>query len=208
MTPGGETGSTVEGTAVTIRYRRPPGRIQVFEQIVLERCPDCVVTFLEHSPLSTPMVLNGRIVLENGSPVVWFTFPGAWHDIGRFHRTDGTFTGIYANILRPVEGVRSSQWETTDLFLDVWFAEGRAELLDADELDLAVARGWVGPETAERAHNEAAWILRAARRGEWPPPIVHEWTLTRARAARPPHPDALPERGEGDKALRTRKGSV
>lgn len=169
-------------TAVTIHYRRPPDRLQVFEQQVLERRPDCVVTFLERSALGAPMVLNGRIVLEDGSPVVWFTFPGAWHDIGRFHRVDGTFTGIYANILTPVRDTASSHWETTDLFLDVWAEDGRFEVLDEDELDAAVAERWVDPATALRARDEAAALVQQARHGTWPPPIVGEWTLERARA--------------------------
>lgn len=168
-------------TSITIRYRRPPDRLQVFEQQVLERRPDCVVTFLERSPLGAPMVLNGRIVLEDGSPVVWFTFPGAWHDIGRFHRADGTFTGIYANILTPVRAIASNHWETTDLFLDVWAEAGRVEVLDEDELDAAVAERWVDPATARRARDEAAKLLERARRGAWPPRVVGEWTLERAR---------------------------
>lgn len=170
-------------TSIKIHYRRPPDRIQVFEQHVLERRPDCVVTFLERSPLGAPMILHGRIVLEDESPVVWFTFPGAWHDIGRFHRADGTFTGIYANILTPVRDIASSHWDTTDLFLDVWAEDGRIEVLDADELEAAVAEHWVDQATARRARDEATDLVQRAQRGTWPPAIVHEWTLDRARKA-------------------------
>ncbi len=53
--------------------------------------------------VSRPTVVAGRTVLEPGSPVVWFTFPGRHHDIGRFHTPDGRFTGYYANILTTVE---------------------------------------------------------------------------------------------------------
>ena len=35
--------------------------------------------------------------------MVWTTYRGdVWHDVGRFHLADGTFTGYYANILTPV----------------------------------------------------------------------------------------------------------
>jgi predicted RNA-binding protein associated with RNAse of E/G family len=90
----------------------------VQEQVHAE--PGVRVTLLEQAELAQPLLIDGRVVLEAGSPAVWFTFPGAWHDIGRFHRADGTFTGIYGNVLTPVRFLDERTWETTDLFLDVW----------------------------------------------------------------------------------------
>ncbi|NIP82533.1 MAG: DUF402 domain-containing protein, partial [Gemmatimonadetes bacterium] len=71
------------------------------------------------------------VVLDTGAPAVWFTFPGAWHDIGRFHTRSGTYTGAYANILTPVQFLDERTWETTDLFLDVFVGlDGTVHLLD------------------------------------------------------------------------------
>jgi predicted RNA-binding protein associated with RNAse of E/G family len=111
--------------------------------------------------------------------------PGARHDIGRFHRADGTFTGLYANLLTPVEGLEGADWTTTDLFLDVWLpANGSgARVLDEDELDDAVSRGWLDAATAAEATAEAVRLLADARAGAWPPDWAYEWTLARARAA-------------------------
>jgi predicted RNA-binding protein associated with RNAse of E/G family len=147
-------------------------------------------------PLRTPLRIGGRIALERGSDAVWFTFPESWHDIGRFHRADGTLTGIYANVLTPClfepgsSPEAGEEWHTTDLFLDlgipveggVWVGhEGRnAVLLDLEELEDAEARGWVTPKLAERARMEGARLLQGARRGAWPPPVVREWTRERA----------------------------
>jgi predicted RNA-binding protein associated with RNAse of E/G family len=51
------------------------------------------------------------------------------------------FTGYYANILTPVRFHSPLDWETTDLFLDVWLdADGSATLLDEDELDAGRSR--------------------------------------------------------------------
>lgn len=137
--------------------------------------------------MTTPTVVDGRVVLERRSPVVWFTFPGAWHDIGRFHTPDGRFTGYYANILTPVEVLKpeagADVWRTTDLCLDVFVTPGGdAHVLDRDDLDRAVQEGWIDPELGETAEREARRLVAAAGGGEWPPPIVHEWTLARARA--------------------------
>lgn len=144
-----------------------------------------IVTFLAHTPLSHPLVLDGSLALENEAPAIWFTFPGHMHDVGRFHTTDGAFTGLYANILMPVEVHSSREWSATDLFLDVWVGVGcEPRVLDEDELDHAIARGWITAETGIAAHTEAASIIDAYQRGDWPPAIVNEWTLERVCKAR------------------------
>ena len=167
---------------VHIHYRRPPDRYDVFVQRLIHQDPEVVVTFLDRTPLSRPSVVDGRVILEDGSPVVWFTFPGVWHDIGRFHRADGTFTGFYANILTPVRFLDDDAWETTDLYLDVWLEPGRDPvILDEDEFSEAIARGWIDDATAAAARAEAARLLELAAGNAWPPPPVEYWTLERAR---------------------------
>lgn len=165
-----------------IRYRRLPDRVQYFEQLLVEDAGEYVVTLLEHAPVPRPVLAGGRPVLEPGSPVVWFTYPDLNHDVGRFHLVDGTLTGFYANILTPVR-MEGRRWETTDLCLDVWTGvDGRVEILDEEEFDLARARGWMDVATAAAARAEAERLSGAARRGEWPPSHVKEWDLERVRA--------------------------
>lgn len=144
-----------------------------------------VVTLLERAPLVQPSIVGSETVLEPGSSVVWFTFAGTHHDIGRFHTLDDRFTGFYANVLSPVEGLDGTEWRTTDLFLDVWLgaAGGPARILDEDELEDALARGWIDSSTAAAARREAERLVQDAARGAWPPAVVSEWTLGRARAA-------------------------
>ena len=115
------------------------------------------VTYAADLNLESPVRIAGDIVLETGSEVLWFTFPGAWHDIGTFHRAAGSFVGTYANILTPCVFEDSGVWHTTDLFLDIWIdSSGTVLTLDEEELDEAEA-------------------------GSWPPAVVGEWTLERAR---------------------------
>ncbi|MDH5759202.1 MAG: DUF402 domain-containing protein [Gemmatimonadota bacterium] len=171
---------------VRIHYHRPPDRLQIFDQGVVLRRADVVVTLAESIEFHPPMRVNGEIVLEEGSSVVWFTFPGAWHDIGLFHRADGTFSGVYANILTPARMDPDGTWHTTDLFLDVWLPpDGAVQLLDEDEFREAVTRGWIDAETSERAEEEARALLEEARNGTWPPPVVGEWPLSRCLGRTP-----------------------
>ena len=180
---------------VEIHYRRLDGTVQLFRQIVVAETADYVVTFLSAAALKRPVRAGGRVVLEPGAPVVWVTYPGRWHDVGRFHLADGTFTGFYANVLTPVV-MEGGRWETTDLALDVWLgADGAVEVLDRDELADALRSGRIDPAMAERAEEEAGMIEERARHGDWPPPEVLEWTLERARgvAAGAEHENGSPE---------------
>ncbi len=168
---------------VEIHYRRPPSRLQIFRQHLVWDAPEVKVTLARTVPLEQAMRIEGEVVLEDGSDIVWFTFPGLWHDIGRFHRADGTFTGIYANVLTPVE-IDGSVWHTTDLYLDVWLgADGSALLLDEEEFDEAVGREFIDLATGKRVRQEADTILAAAGSGAWPPSIVAGWTRERALEA-------------------------
>ncbi len=175
--------------SVRIHYRRLPDREQVFEQAVLEDAGEYVATFLEAARLARPVVAAGRVVLEPGAPVVWTTYRGdVWHDVGRFHLADGTFTGFYANVLTPVV-MTGNRWDTTDLALDVWAgADGAVEVLDQDEFEEAVRRGWLDAATEARARAEAERLAAAARAGDWPPEHVRAWDLARARAHHPWRP--------------------
>lgn len=178
---------------VHIHYHRPPDATRVYVQDLVLDAPDVKVSFQGDTPLDRPLVVEGRTILEAGSPVVWFTFPGRWHDIGRFHTRDGVFTGLYANILTPAElhGPHDdpARWRTTDLFLDVWKGvDGTIRLLDEDEWRDATNRGLLSADVAARARREADELLAAARTGDWPPPVVAEWTLDRARAVLDPGP--------------------
>jgi predicted RNA-binding protein associated with RNAse of E/G family len=176
--------STVGSSTVEIHYLRLPDRPTVFRQQLVHRSPDCIVTLLPRTELARPVTAGGAVVLEPNAPVVWFTFPGVWHDIGRFHTTAGRFTGYYANVLTPVRFRGPDVWETTDLFLDVWLgSDGTLVTLDEDELQAALRDGTIDAHTALAARAEAARVAAAAARDDWPPEVARAWTLERARAA-------------------------
>lgn len=178
---------------VRIHYLRPPDRHTVYRQSLVHDDGRVKVTLASALDFDPPLRIGGEVALETGSDAVWFTFPGAWHDIGRFHRADGILSGIYANVIVPCVFEPGGVWHTTDLFLDLWMPAGpsgeepRAEgarLVDADELERAEAAGHLTPRLARRAWEEGERLLAAARAGSWPLPVVREWTRARARAAR------------------------
>jgi predicted RNA-binding protein associated with RNAse of E/G family len=165
---------------VRIHYRRLPDNVRIFNQrVVLERS-DVIITLSEPLFLPDPLTAGHRVMLENGSLALWFTFPGEWHDIGLFHLADRTFTGLYANILTPPD-MEGDVWRTVDLFLDLWWpVDGELELLDEDELQHALKTGVIDERIAWYARTEADRLMELAKSGAWPPTIVREWTLQRA----------------------------
>ena len=172
-----------EPSRVAIHYTRLPDGLRVYDQRVVLARPDVVITLSEPMDLTEPMIHDGSVMLEGGSLALWFTFPDIWHDIGLFHRADGAFTGLYANILTPpvMEG---PVWHTTDLCLDVWVSPGgSAVILDEDDFDEAVAGGHMDSTTASRARAEADRLIELEASGEWPPKVVTEWSLPRALRA-------------------------
>lgn len=180
----------MSATTVHIHYLRPPGRKEVFHQLLLEDRPQVKVTLARGLAIDPPVRVGGAVVLEQGSDVVWLTFPGVWHDIGRFHTADGRFRGFYANILTPPTFHPGGIWRTTDLFLDVWLPPGgEPSVLDLDQFEEALSLGWIDGTTAERALLEVENILGTFRKGEWPPPVARHWTLERARASAGADPD-------------------
>jgi predicted RNA-binding protein associated with RNAse of E/G family len=165
---------------VTLEYHRPPDRTDRFVQQLVFESADVLVTFLEHTPVKRPMMVAGGLALEPGSPIVWFTFPGLMHDIGRFHTAAGAFTGLYANIMEPVEIQSRLNWRATDLFLDVWIpAVGEPRILDREELAAAIQNGAITAQTGARAQAEADRLLALHQQGSWPPAIVNEWPIER-----------------------------
>ena len=154
----------------------------MFEQYAVADEGDAIVTLSARCGIPNPMIIDGAVALEPDSPVVWFTFPGRWYDVGRFHRANGEFTGLYANIITPVELETRLRWRTTDLFLDLWLGfDGKLHVLDEDELRAAEQSADIQPELAAAARREIERLQEEWRRGEWPPAIVNEWTLERAQ---------------------------
>jgi len=145
----------------------------VFDQwLVIDR-PD-VKVLLQDRYTGHPIVVGNRTILDHQAPALWFVFPDAWFDIGRFHLRDGTFTGWYTNICTPVS-IRGDRWFSTDLFLDCWiWKTGEYEWLDEDEFSTAVHDGALDRSTSERVVRERQRIQHKYVLQDWPPAITRD----------------------------------
>ncbi|GIW52841.1 MAG: hypothetical protein KatS3mg081_2196 [Gemmatimonadales bacterium] len=165
---------------ISFQYSRPGKGVQVFRQrLVLDR-PDLKVLLSERFE-GEALKVGGQAILETGAPIVWFVFPTKWHDIGRFHLADGTFTGWYTNLTTPVE-MQGDNWSARDLFLDLWQpVTGRPVWLDEEEFETAAWRDLLDTATVRRAMNERSLIDLELRTGRWPPRVTRDLDLQQVR---------------------------
>jgi len=166
--------------SISYEYRRPGKPTTRFQEwLVLDR-PDVKVLLLDEYE-GAEVLVDGSAILETGAPIVWCVFPERWYDIGQFHLADGTLTGWYTNLCRPVR-IEGDRWVGNDLFLDLWQpAEGEPRWLDEDELAEAVRTRTIDGATHQRIRNERAIIELQLREAAWPPPIARDIDLAQAR---------------------------
>jgi predicted RNA-binding protein associated with RNAse of E/G family len=169
---------------VEISYRRPPDRLDVFVQDLIVEEPEYRVTLHDPSTLATPLSVGDKLIYEPGAPIIWFVFPSAWFDVGRFHLRDGTLTGYYVNFIAPPD-LAGRTWNMYDLCLDLWIEpNGDFQILDQDEFDEAVDRHWIDPPTAQQVRLELNRLIGELKAGRWPLAPVRDYDLERVRSLR------------------------
>jgi predicted RNA-binding protein associated with RNAse of E/G family len=162
------------------RYCRPPNREDVYHATLLAESDDhLVLTHVVHPRQPVVELGSETVILEAGSSIVWFLFKGRPYDVGRFYLADGTWTGYYVDITEPVswQGADAGTLQpVTDLFLDIWIApDGRIIVLDEDELEEALQRGWITREQHRHTLRVRDMLLAEIEVGTFPPEVVVSW---------------------------------
>ena len=155
---------------ITLTYKRPPNRVNYFQQQLLYVDDDVIVTSQRVKP-SSPIVQNGKIVLGDNFAVIWFVFTGLWYDVGKVYNLNNEWTGYYCDVMKPVkrstnvEGKLDS-FEITDLFLDLWInPDGTYQIQDEDEFEDAVRDGAIDAELEKRASNVLKALITEVEAG-------------------------------------------
>ncbi len=163
-----------------VDVRRGSDRLDTFTQELLLDEPDLKITLQildEDFPITR---IDENATLRPGSMLIWYLWPGRWYEVGAFFHSRGAFLGYYVNFIRPP--TFGARWLVEDLFLDVWIpANGSPVLLDEDEWEEAVARGWMTHGERDHVGLAAIDVMSGAagdrRRGrDWPPRDVRRWT--------------------------------
>ncbi|MDE0323423.1 MAG: DUF402 domain-containing protein [Candidatus Poribacteria bacterium] len=143
---------------VTLTYKRPPDRVNHFQQELLYLDDTVIVTSQRVKP-SSPIVQNGETVLGDNFAAIWFVFTGLWYDVGKIYNLDNEWTGYYCDVLKPVKrdvdvNGKLNRFEITDLFLDLWVnPDGTYEIQDEDEFADAIQNGAIDAELERKARE-------------------------------------------------------
>ena len=155
---------------ITLTYKRPPDRVNHFQQELLYVDEDVIVTSQRVKP-SSPIVQNGETVLGDNFAAIWFVFTGLWYDVGKVYNLDNEWTGYYCDVMKPVErGVdvagKPSYFEITDLFLDLWVnPDGTYEIQDEDEFEEAIQNGAIDAELERKAREVLDTLIAKVEEG-------------------------------------------
>ena len=155
---------------ITLTYKRPPDRVNHFQQELLYVDADVIVTSQRVKP-SSPIVQNGETVLGDNFAAIWFVFTGLWYDVGKVYNLDNEWTGYYCDVMKPVErGVdvagKPSYFEITDLFLDLWVnPDGTYEIQDEDEFEEAIQNGAIDVELERKAREVLDTLIAQVEEG-------------------------------------------
>ena len=162
---------------VTIEYLRPPGPPELIQSELLHQ--DGTLTVFRHSlSPSSPVLVDGKIVLGEGFTGVWFLYDAETYDLGRIHDDAGRLTGYYCDMILPMEHLSGERFAITDLFLDLWISpQGRCTVLDRDEFEDAIRRGWITAEQASSAECTLARLIRQVDEGRFPPELATRMDL-------------------------------
>ncbi|MYK19721.1 DUF402 domain-containing protein [Candidatus Poribacteria bacterium] len=155
---------------VTLTYKRPPDRVNHFQQQLLYMDDEVILTSQCVRP-SAPIVQNGKTVLGDNFPVVWFVFTGLWYDVGKVYNLNGEWTGYYCDIMKPVKRTvdatgKLNCFEITDLFLDLWVnPDGTYEIQDEDEFEEAVQSDAIDAELERKAWEVMKTLIAEVEAG-------------------------------------------
>jgi predicted RNA-binding protein associated with RNAse of E/G family len=161
--------------AVTIVYRRLPNDVRQFRGTLRKATPTSLM--IESSiAVTSPRRVLGKVVADSGFLAIWFIYRHKWYDVGKFYDRARNWIGYYCDIIRPLNRLLKTPARTvmiTDLFLDLWITPGgRTMVLDEEEFENGLKRGYMSNALAGQARKEMDSLIHMVRAGRFPPPSI------------------------------------
>jgi len=122
----------------------------------------------EHS-----ITFDGKLVLAAGYQIVYFDLMQKWFSVGKVKNVEGKHTGYYCDIVTPPRLMDDGGIELTDLFLDLWVSPDlRCRVLDEEELEEALSKGWITEKLYTKAKKELSRLVSLVEKKRFPPDSV------------------------------------
>jgi len=155
-----------------LRYVRLPDNVLDLHDDLVYRSKGIIVGKSQIRSANS-VVFDEKTVLASGYQIVYFDMMRKWFSVGKIRDLNGKHTGYYCDIITPPRLLKDGVVEITDLFLDLWVAPNlRYKVLDEEELDDALQKGWITEQLYKKSRTELEKLITLVKRGDFPPPLV------------------------------------
>lgn len=158
---------------VLVRVIRPHGETSDHEQELVEDRGDLILTKFDF--LNYRLVVHDQLVIADGYHALLFEFFHPPLEIIVVTDEDRILTGYYCNVNTEPSRIDGG-YEVVDLYIDIFvLPDMRYEILDEDEFQEAIEKGWITEEQVSLARETVARIVKDVETGRFPPRIVQEF---------------------------------
>lgn len=163
------------GDIVRIEYIRPGKEVTYYEEDFFAQDETCLRTF-KKLPEEISTRLSDALVEQNliqpdqrvGTIEKLYFFNEPFNLL-IFRETGGSLLGYYSDIGEPATQISPTEFQMTDLFLDIWlFPDGRLLELDWDEFEEAIQEQAITSEQAHLARNAMKRLVDETATGIYP----------------------------------------
>jgi GrpB-like predicted nucleotidyltransferase (UPF0157 family)/protein associated with RNAse G/E len=157
-----------------LRYIRLPAQIlEMYDDLVYQSRN--VIIGRSQVTSTHSIRLGGKTVLEAGFPITYFELVGKWFNVVKVRNLRGEHTGYYCDISVPLKLLEDGSVEVTDLFLDLWVSPDLTyRVLDEDEMEEALKKGWISERLYTRAKRELEKLVAMVEMKDFPPQPVRQ----------------------------------
>jgi len=163
------------GDAVRMEYIRPGKEITYYEEDFISQDAVCLRTYKTlpkdiSERLSRALQEQGLIVShEQVLTIKKIYFFVEAFNILEFRGSNDALLGYYSDIGEPMIQLSPTEFQMTDLFLDIWLhPDGRVIELDWDEFEEAIHSQVITPAQANLARNTMKHLLTEIAQGVYP----------------------------------------
>jgi len=166
---------------IEVIYKRLPDKIVKIKPTVLYDSHDVIILISEILS-SSPKIIDSQIVLAQGFVALYFEFCKKFYDIAMIFNKQKVFTGYYCNINTPIRRFKGG-YEVTDLCLDIWVFpdKHRFIVLDEEEFNIAINKGWISKCVEKEARAALYEIIKMIKTKVFPHKIVSAKWLWQGR---------------------------
>ena len=167
--------SLERGDLVRIEYIRPGKEVTYYEEDFYAQDETCLRTFKtlpeDISTRLSKALVEQKLIQPNQrvgtiAKVYFFNEP---FNLLEFREMDETLLGYYSDIGEPTIQLSPTEFQMTDLFLDIWlFPDGRLLELDWDEFEEAIEKKVIFSKQAELARSAMKRLVEESARGIYP----------------------------------------